>query len=189
LDFKDLGELAIEEDIFQFMKESEAPYMCKPHMSIFNISLYRGDSLIEHGALSCNGDLEVYLANDPKIRLEHRVRFSIVADLSLLHPDALARLKKWPWIFKKLLAVINKYIGFHPDFNEIGKRGRISDLEFNIMYNMFTGKDTTRLDGKYDRRNLFADIDPRKVREYINNTIQSNTIQFQSIIALKREGY
>ena len=158
-------------------------------MSIFNISLYRGDSLIEHGALSCNSELEVYLANAPKIRMEHRVRFSIVADLSLLHPDALARLKKWPWIFKKLLAVINKYIGFHPDFNEIGKRGRISDLEFNIMYNMFTGKDTMRLDGKYDRRNLFADIDPRKVREYINNTIQSNTIQFQSIIALKREGY
>ncbi len=189
LDFKDLGELAIEEDIFQFMKESEAPYMCKPYMSIFNISLYRGDGLIEYSALSCNGDLEVYLANDPKIRLEHRVRFSIVADLSLLHPDALARLKKWPWIFKKLLAVINKYIGFHPDFNEIGKRGRITDLEFNIMYKLFTGKDTMRLDGKYDRRNLFADIDPRKVREHINNTIQSNAIQFQNILSFKREEY
>ena len=67
--------------------------------------------------------------------------------------------------------------------------GRITDLEFNIIYKMFTGKDTMRLDGKYDRRNLFADIDPRKVREHINNTIQSNTIQFQNIMAFKREGY
>ena len=186
LDLNDIGDIEIDQDIFNFMKESETPYLCKPYMSILNLSLYRGEGLIEDKAISCNNNLELYLANGPKIRLEHRVRFSIVCDLHMLHPSAIARLKKYPEVFKKLITIINDLIGLHPDFNKLGKYGRITDLEFNIIYKLFTGMDTKRLDGNRDRRDLFGDVDPRKVKEYIDNTIQRNTVQIQNILSYKR---
>ena len=104
----DLGEeFAMDRDVLEFIAQSEAPFMGRPYHSILHMSLYENQFLRGPDSVIVNPDLSVVAAKDLSLRTVHRTRLSMVADLSLLTPDAKDRLKDWPKAGEKILTAIN----------------------------------------------------------------------------------
>jgi len=73
--------------------QSEAPFIHMPYRSIFNISLYRGTTLMYWDNLSMDSDLNVIATRDLDIREYYHVRLSVMYDLTALQPADRERLK------------------------------------------------------------------------------------------------
>lgn len=98
LDLNELGDYELKESVREFMK-TEARYMTLPlpYMSIFQIHLYkRKEMLRPASSIQLTDELELVSTIPTSYRDYWHVRLSIVDDLSVLDPDALERLKKFP---------------------------------------------------------------------------------------------
>lgn len=192
LNLDELGDIAIDPDIMTFIKESEYLYITKPFFSILNISLYRDDKLVDYDAIDVDSDVNVRLNRDPDFRRQHRIRLSIICDLTLLTLDAINRLKKYPAAFKKILASINELLAMHPDFKKLGDKGRVTELEYNTVFRLMTGQGIigqNNIVSYYNGINgygLFKDVDPRLMKQIIDNTISTKTVAVSNILALKK---
>ena len=190
MNLRELGDVVLDKDILDFIINSELPYICKPFYSIFNISLYRRDQLIDYTSISCDSDLNIWLTSDPVFRFEYRIRFSILCDLTLATIDALNRLRRNVPVFKKVVSATNELLVNHPDFNNLGDRGYITELEFDALYRLLTGMGHNPSPGTIftgSSANIFRGMDPAKIKYYIDRSIKFNTVQVSSIMALKKE--
>lgn len=107
LDLNDLDTYELDSDVLAFIKAIEWQYLTKPFKSIIHASVYRSMSLANHQDVSINSALEIRTNWDLSLRLNHRVRLSLVKDLTLLDKDALKRLLQYPKAGAKLLKGIN----------------------------------------------------------------------------------
>lgn len=200
LNLNELGEVIIDKDILQFIVESEYKYIHKPWHSILNVSIYRDNGLLEYESVTCDRDLNLVLRTAPDLRKQYRVRFSIICDINMLSNDAINRLRKYPKAFVKIIGSINELLTTHPDFNSLGDRTSISELEFSALYRLLTGSmnnqsgsiggnnyygcglGASNISGVY---NLLRDFDPRLVDDYMRNTISTRTVMVSNIIGLR----
>jgi len=126
----ELGDVLIDPDILQFIRESEYPYMHKLYKSILQIQLYRNTTLTHHDTIRCNSALDITAVRPLDPRIPHRIRFSIVTDWSVLDPEALARLRKYPWVLLKILRAIDELFDQNPYMEWLmGQRLRYSDWD------------------------------------------------------------
>lgn len=107
LQLDDLPEVNLDADVLEFIAKSEAPFMTKPYASILHMSLYENQFLRDGSNIVIGGDLSVKATKDLNMRTVHRLRLSMVGDLSLLTPEAIDRLKDWPAAGEKILEAIN----------------------------------------------------------------------------------
>jgi len=191
LNLHELGDIVLDSDIVQFLEDGEYQYLTQTYKSIFNISLYRNDYLTSKETISIDSNLTVKATNDLNLRNQHRVRFSIVTDLTLLDPKAIERLRNNPIVLVKVIQSINKIFRNNVDMSYITRKKRISKQDFEIIFNLLVGfgtgnatagslKDITALG------NLFGDIDPSIVEYFRQNKIQFNNQLNSSIIAVRR---
>lgn len=149
----DLGDYEIDPDIMQFIQESEYPYIGKIYESILHIDLYRGQYLASSGSLVMNAQSVISAATPLTLRTQHRVRLSIVCDLTRLKKGALDRLRNYPKALTKLIGAINELLANHPDFTDLGNQKEITPAQFEIIYQIVTGIGTngagSRGNGQY----------------------------------------
>lgn len=207
LNLHELGDIALDSDILEFIQLVEYPYICKLYKSIFHISLYRNEHLTYTTTLDCDNTLMVKAVEDLNLRNIHRLRIALVTDLTLLPWEALDRLRRYPKVLVKVIACMNELLRNHPDFVNLGNKSRITELEFSPIYAILTGLnyDNGRGRPKGDfygegirvnawpnkghnsyNKTLFRDIDPRIVAQYRNNRTSFNTVMPTGIISIQQ---
>lgn len=204
LNLLELGDYEIDNDILEFIIQSERPYIVQMYKSILNLDIYRNNQLSDRRNLELDINLNLKSKNELNLRHEHRVRFSITVDLTLLDIDAIRRLRKYPKAFVKIIAAMNELLRHNPDFNNLGNEKYISEYHFNAIYRLLTGfsyNNGTGIGNHYygSGRNInnwpnrgevhrFLDgIDPRLVENYRRNKVGMNTVMVTGIIGLSNK--
>lgn len=139
LNLTDLSPLTLDQDILAFFKAVEYPYLCDLYSSIFHLSLYRNDQLTHKSSLTCDLDLNVKASSPLNLRHQHRVRLSLVTDLTLLKKSAIDRLRAYPKALVKTISAMNEILRNLPDFVNLGDQTHVSALDFNAVYMLLTG--------------------------------------------------
>lgn len=188
VNLKDLGDFVIDQDILDFIIQSEYPYICKQYKSILNLGLYRNEFLTSNETLTCDNLLNVKAVNDLDLRNQHRIRLSICVDITYLDQKALLRLKNFPKALVKIIGSMNELLRNHPDFNRLGDKKHITMHDFSEVTSFLTGYRLQLSKGNYfgpgiDTRNLFGDIDPRIVENYRQSMKGTNRVQISSVLA------
>lgn len=134
LNLRDIFPLVIDQDILDFIEAVEYKYLYKPYQSILNLSLYKFGNLVENGSFMVGSGLDVYSLTDLNLRDTHRIRFSIVADISYLRPASLMRLKNYPRAFVKIFSAVNESLANNPGFKDLGYKRQITkeDIDRHI---------------------------------------------------------
>lgn len=118
----DLGADAnLDADILEFIVKSEAPFMGRPYHSILCMSLYEQSFLRGADAVIITPEGIVKAAKDLSLRTIHHTRLSMVADLSLLTPEAIDRAKQWPTAITKITTAINAGLSDKGGQKDLGK--------------------------------------------------------------------
>lgn len=134
INLRELATIALDADILEFIEKSEYPYIGKLYQSILQISIYRSTTCAQQEIVLVKSNLDVCSTIDLDIKVNHRIRFSIITDLNLLNPEALNRLKKFPKALVKIINSINEALRNNPGFNDLGKKKYINkDDIFNYI--------------------------------------------------------
>jgi len=169
MDFNDLQDWRIEDDIKQFLM-GEAPYVTKQYHSVFNLSFYINQDMTHQDLemVRLDPDLKVILQEPISLRNYFHIRLSLNKDLESLTTDAIDRLRANSCVFRKILHAlypkldIDKYLSRLAVCGPVGKdewNQIISDVSpypsrgnpgLRVMYNTVEGffvttKDTDQL--------------------------------------------
>jgi len=193
LNLNELGDIVFDNDILDFIRESEYPYCCDIYKSIITISLYRNNTLVSNNSIECLTDLTIKAKVDLDIRNQYRLRIGLVTDLTLLSKEAISRLLKFPKAFIKIIAVLNELLRDNPDFINLGDKKKISAIDFSNVYRILTGYDylngSASCSSNWINTNrpscLFSDIDPLLLERYRRERVGKNTVLLTGIIAVK----
>lgn len=183
---RELGDVLLDDDVLTFITESEYPYLTKNYNSIVQLSLYRDRFASGDDSLVCDSDLNVSSKVELDCRRQHRVRLSLVVDLTYLTRAAIERLKKYPAAMVKIIGAMNELLRNHPDFTNLGDRPYISDKIFDEIYQLVTGYPYNGNGGKYgpNGHGMFDGIDPRIVENYRRNSMSRKTVMTSWLTAL-----
>lgn len=192
LNLTDLGDYILDEDILDFIKNSEYSYVCRPYKSIICLSLYRNGFLTSNSNFYCSFALDVFSGVPLNLRDQHRVRVGICVDITLLDVAALKRLQNYPKAMVKIIGAMNQLLKNNPDFIKLGDKSRITDRDFSSITSFLTGYRIPLSGGNYygpgiDNRDLFSDIDPRIVENYRKNAVTQKGVMNLSSIAYRRD--
>lgn len=106
----------LQPDIVEFLKQ-EAPWLCKPTMSIFSVSVYKGQYMLDLGTYEVTPELTVRLKNPPDLREQYHVRFALYERPRLLPSEARDRLRNNCSVTRKILLALDPLLeqrGFLP---------------------------------------------------------------------------
>lgn len=200
LNLNELDELMLDTDILNYIKEVEYPYLGSLYQSPFHLTLYRDNYLGREDSLVCDSNLNVIATKDLDIRRQHRVRFSIVDNLTILKKDFFDRVRNYPKVLLKYVTAVYDVLRLHPDFIDISKYDRISNVDWNNLMKLLAGigyigskpSGSFYLTGNQGNnwpykptngKGLFQDIDPRIVIDYKQNSVRMRTVQITGIVA------
>lgn len=185
---RELGDIVIDEDILQFIEQSEHPYLGSCYKSILHVDLYRNEFMASNDSLACDAQLHIRSTQTLDLRQQHRVRLSIITDLTLLPPEALRRIQKFPKAMVKLIGSINELLWYSADFRKLSDRSIVSFADFSSIYSFLTGHRIGGGQNVYygpgiDPRGIFSNFDKRVVENYRRNAVGSNRVMINSIVA------
>lgn len=103
---RELVEVELDPEILTFMV-GETAYMVKAYHSIFALSIYANQSIMEPKSLMVDSDLDVHATFVMNPRINYHVRLAIYTDLSKLTVDALLRLRKNASVLIKILKALD----------------------------------------------------------------------------------
>ena len=195
---ENLGDVQIDQDLMQFIREVEYPYMTKLYYSIFHLSLLEDRQLCDPMRLSVDASLNVICHKDIDVRKTYRVRVALVVDLSLLHISALERLAKYPKAFVKFFSAANRLLWLNADFQRLGDQNYISQAQINVIRLLLSGITTANSWSSYDHNNqleqewtretrkgnLFRNVPWDTVQNWIRHSTQMKTVMLTGIIGI-----
>lgn len=147
LNLKDLGDYGIDSDIMAFLEE-EYFYLTKPYKSIFFVSMYKFSGQVPDTEILVDNELNVRSRfRDLSFRINHRVMFSIMKDLTYLDRESLSRLKRHKNAAIKVLKALNVNRGI---LNLIAHHVNFNSLMNDVLP---TGQDLHSLQMQYYQRN------------------------------------
>lgn len=182
LNIGDLGDYTLDDDFMRFIIESELPYVTRFSKSIINFSLYAGYTLQPNGLLKLTKDLDLITIRDLDLTKPHRVRLSLVVDLTLLDPDALKRLGKYPEVLKKYIAAAYDSFSENQELNNLLNKKHLSDLELSMLFKGLTGQDWPYFNTS---ETLFKNLSSSELSYMRNKTISRKTVMISGILALR----
>lgn len=125
LNFNNLGKvIKIKDEILNFIKDGEAPFMTDLLKSVFLINIYENERLISNEFLRIDEDLNVYYNGAYDLRNIYRVSFSICINPNILTKEAYARALS----NKLLITLLNNIIVVNDVFNQEIYRGGGIDI-------------------------------------------------------------
>jgi hypothetical protein len=135
----DLGDYIVDKDILDYIRTVEYPYVTKPFKSLFQFTLHKNENACSGSHLECLPDLTIRSTVPLDPRINHRIRFSIATDLSMVDMAAMQRLKMSPVAFVKTIASMNEMIARHPKFQKLSDQPEIFPYQFDEIYWLLTG--------------------------------------------------
>ena len=102
----DIPNFDIHPEIVAFLK-TEQPWLTKPYLSVFNISLFEDRNLINYSFISIDKNMDIHNTKDLDYRKQYRIRLSVITDLKLLSKEALDRLRENKKVLDLILAIID----------------------------------------------------------------------------------
>jgi hypothetical protein len=199
LNLNELGDIAINQDLLDFMSDTEYRYMTTPYKSIFNLELYREKYVSSGGTLVCTPNLDVLGAKPLDPRRVNRVRFSICIDLSLLDRAAIERLAANRPAAKIITDNLCDLFLRGGNIGNAGRCGWLHELlDLPTWWYLYTGnklnprqpplhKDVEKFfrdNGLFGPGNDFRN----RLEEYKKYSIHQRTVMLSGIIALRKEG-
>lgn len=169
----DLEPYVFDEDILQFIKESEYPYIGKIYESVLHLGLYKNYNFYADNMLVCDNQLNIAAQVPLDIRQIFHVVPSICVDLSYLKQPAIDRLKKYPKVFVKIMILMNESLRDNPDLAVLANRNYITKRDFDQFY---------RLQVNYNDR-----YGKPTVEEINPDYIEFNSVMFAGIIAMSKK--
>ncbi len=139
MNLNDIGDLCVDPDILYFIQNSEAPFLGELYLSIFNICLYSNYVLNETGTLVCLPDLTIQATRPLDLHKAHRVRLSIITDLSLIDPAFFNRLMNYPKALYKIMIALNAALRNNPGLQSIRELPYVNAADFSLLYTAMTG--------------------------------------------------
>lgn len=121
LNLRELGDFQLDADVIKYLEE-EYSYLTLPYKSIFHLSLYKWSALSTDKRIYVDSQLNVMAREDLSLRVNHRVVFSAITDISMIDIASLKRLKKHKAAAFKVLKAIGvnkaalKYIAHRVNF-------------------------------------------------------------------------
>ena len=139
LNLGDLGDVVIDEDILQFIREVEYPYLNQPYKSFFGLNYYRNDDLVLSSDIACDANLNVSNTEPISVRANNRIRFFIVVDPTLLPLEAFERLYNYPKVIAKLVKAINDALRYNVDFTATIHNKFLYEWQFTKLWHLLNG--------------------------------------------------
>ena len=102
-------EATIDEDLLDFLLNSEVPYILHTSMSVFQLLLYSDNRMRNRDAISFDKTGTIRLNTDNiDLSKVYNVRLAIYIDWSLVDPNALDRLRRWKdgKLYEKILGYV-----------------------------------------------------------------------------------
>lgn len=201
LDLKDLGDIMLDNDVLDFIYNSEYAYVTDIYKSIININLYRNNYLVSSGNIECTQSGIIKAKTELNLRNEHRVRFSLLTDISLLSDSAFYRLMSYPKAMVKIIGSMHELLKNDPDFNNLYHRKELSRSEMCMLYYIVSGikhissknegisKSLIFCNEFINHKNndyLFGNLTASDIDEYRRNKISFNSVQISNMIAVKK---
>lgn len=205
INLNELDELMLDVDILKYIKEVEYPYLSRLYHSPFHITLYRDGYLGREDSLICDSNLNVLATKDLDLRRQHRIRFSIVDNLTILKKEFFERVRDYPKVLLKYLTAVYDVLRLHPDFVDLSKYDRISNVDWNNLMKLLAGVGYagSRPSGSFymtgnqgnnwpfkpnpSGKGLFQGIDPNVLNEYKRNNVKMRTVQISGVVATRKE--
>lgn len=141
----ELGDICIDPDILDFIKQEEYKHIGKPGKSIFHFDVYRGYDLCSDPAVTIDENLNVSLTMNVDPRKPYRVRCAVYTDLSFIDRAALDRLMFYPKAFLKVLSAINELLVYDSDFQKLGNQKKIYPWQLTRLYEVIMGQAITNI--------------------------------------------
>ncbi len=210
LNLTELGDLTLDADVLQFIQDGEWKYLTQLYKSIFHISLYRNNYLARQDTIDVDSNLDVKAITELDLRKQFRVRFSIVADWTLLTSEAVDRLRLNPSVIVKVVKAINSVLRHNEDLYALTNRSRVTINDFSLLFALLTGQgygngtgvwlgsgrgtslwtnnnsNVSDIQSLLYGSNVLKSLDPKVLEDIRRNKIQSNTVLETSIIASRR---
>lgn len=199
---RDLGDYVFDEDILEFIQVSEQPFITKLYHSIFHICVYRYKDRLDDECCRLDPDLNILGTEPFSIRNQYRVHIGMVTDISMLHWEAIERLRNHPKAFVKIIAALNEILASHPRLRDLCQHKRIKSYHFSEIYRLLTG-------GSYSgggnnnglgcqpgsgipypssgTKSMFDDIPNNVLKKIIDSTNTMNTVQITGILVNRVE--
>lgn len=172
---KEIDPYVIDEDIMEFIIESEWSYMTKTHQSILGLNLYQDYKFKSGGMLTMTHDLDIKSVVELDLTKIYHVVLSLCIDLVYLNRAAIDRLKRFPRAFVKIIEAVNIGLKDHPDLKVISRKNKISKEDFNKFYRFLysdvsnTGSPSRTINKTFNRKDFTG----------------FNTVQTSGIIAIR----
>lgn len=204
INLEELGDITLDADILQYIKEVEYPYLGKIYQSPFHISLYRDKYLARDDILICDSNLNIKSTIDLDLRRQHRVRFSILDNLAMLREPFFLRVRNYPKVLLKYTKAVYEILNFHPDFINLEGYDRINNVDWNNLMRLIngltyqeTGKPTgtfynTGSQGsnwpyKSGSKGLFKNIPDHVYNEFKQHRVKQRQVQIFGIVATRKD--
>lgn len=205
INLNELDDLMLDTDILNYIKEVEYPYLGRLYHSPFHVTLYRDGFLGREDSLICDSNLNIVATKDLDLRRQHRVRFSIIDNLPLLNKDFFVRVRSYPKVLLKYLTAVYDILRLHPDFVDLSKYDRISNVDWNNLMNLLAGLGYvgSKPSGSFyitgnqgnnwpykpnpNNRGLFLGINPMVLNSYKQNNVNMRTVQLTGVVATTKD--
>ncbi len=182
LNLNELGPIVIDKDIMDFIQQSEWPYLTKLYKSFFHVELYRSMKQASDSAITIDSNLNISSVDELDLRVNNRIRFSMVTNLNMIRPEAFDRLRKFPKAFVKIVSAISDSIRNFPGFNDLGSKPIVTKQDFSVVYRAITGANLYT--ATPNSLAPFGYLKPNELEYYRNNRIQFNRVMLSNVVAV-----
>lgn len=145
LDITELDDHYVDQDLMQFII-AERDYAFKQYKSIVHIAYYRDETLMRGTTLQMDDGGVVSSTEPLNYRSTYRLKFCILVDLELLDPAALDRLKRYPLVLMKILAVFNGLVNKYPGLVTLSNKKQLTGSDVNNIYEWLVERSDNRSD-------------------------------------------
>lgn len=127
MNLNELGDYALVQEVLDFIRLIEYPWVNKPYASLIQLSVYKDTHLLKSTRFEVDAALNVRLLEPLNIRSTYRVVVGFSNDITHVHPNAIRRLVAYPLALQKLLRMCR------PNRGQIRRLLPYFDLEHLFM--------------------------------------------------------
>ena len=157
----DLPEYKINDDVINFIKNSEYEYITNQYESLFNIELITNDESDYGARLSLDADLNLTSDIDLDITKMYRVMFNITTDFSWLKQEAKDRVMRYGYDISQPLKIMSLITGMSNQSS--------MNMENGDIYKDYSLRDVTY---QITQNNLITNVYTMQISNILANTIQ-----------------
>ncbi len=134
LNLNELGDLMFDEEILQWIKDVEYPYITQPYQSLIQVQLYRSMYQASQSCIECTNEGIIKATSDLDLRKNHRVRFSLLCNFTYLNKETIKRVQKYPSVMAKLLRAIDECLKNNPGYFDLMRRSHLTLDDLALFY-------------------------------------------------------